>query len=35
MRFRRYLEENGFNMSGVGRESGAEQVKNTTFKLDK
>ncbi|KAF6233226.1 hypothetical protein HO173_008515 [Letharia columbiana] len=34
VRFRRYLEENGFDTSGMGGESLTEQVKNTTFKLD-
>ena len=33
-RFRRYLEENSFNTSGLGGGSMNEQAKSTTFKLD-
>lgn len=34
VRFRWYLEENGFDTSGVGGEYLTEQVKDMTFKLD-
>lgn len=34
VRFRRYLEENGFNTSELGGVSWTEEVKGTTFKLD-
>ena len=34
VRFRRYLEENGFDTSELGGESWTEEVKGTTFKLD-
>ncbi len=33
-RFRRYLEENGFGVIGLGGDSLAEQTKSRTFKLD-
>lgn len=34
VRFRRYLEENGFDTSALGGVSLTEQMKSTTFKLD-
>ena len=34
VRFKRYLEENGFNTGELGGVSWTEEVKGTTFKLD-
>ncbi|CAF9918041.1 MAG: hypothetical protein ALECFALPRED_000480 [Alectoria fallacina] len=34
VRFRRYLEDNGFDTSGLGGESLTKQARSTTFKLD-
>lgn len=34
VKFRRYLEENGFDTSGLGGQSLTEEAKGTTFKLD-